>query len=152
MVNVVDVIVPIIVGFITIAASIYLFAIYCHRNSGLIQAEERSIGNSPLLKILVILSQTLAWSQILLLPLDLGVQGASPSSTFPSFYYALYPIIFVIVAFINPLAIFLYETDPDEPFSKRICWSSIFAGISAAVWLAYSFFSYIGLGVYDVQG
>jgi hypothetical protein len=57
-----------------------------------------------------------------------------------------------LVAFLNPLAIFLYEADPEEPLSKRVCWSTIFSSISAAIWLAFCFFSFIGLGVYDVQG
>jgi len=34
------------------------------------------LGNAVLLKVLVILSQILAWGQILLIPLDLGLGGA----------------------------------------------------------------------------
>ncbi len=59
-------------------------------------------------KILVILSQTLAWGQILILPLDLGVGGAATGNTFYLVYYILYPIIFVLIAFVNPFAMFFY--------------------------------------------
>lgn len=59
-------------------------------------------------KILVLLSQTLAWGQLLLLPLDQAVDGGSEGSTYYLVYYILYPIIFVLVAFLNPFAMFLY--------------------------------------------
>jgi len=48
---------------------------------------------------------------MLLLPLDQGVDGADPESTYYLVYYILYPIIFVLVAFLNPFAMFLYESD-----------------------------------------
>lgn len=47
MVNVVDIIVPIVVGLITIAASIYLFAIYCHRTPTSTQPKRKPLATPP---------------------------------------------------------------------------------------------------------
>ena len=108
------------------------------------------MGNELFPKILVILSQTLAWGQMLLLPLDQGVDGVDSGSTFYLVYYVLYPIIFVLVAFLNPFAMFLYESDEGERLSRRVLWSSLFALAVAAIWIAFVFISYVWLGVYTV--
>ncbi len=50
MVNIVDVIVPIIVGVIIVAVSIYLFTIYCHRTPLPIQPNNDPSATSPPLK------------------------------------------------------------------------------------------------------
>jgi presenilin-like A22 family membrane protease len=74
-------------------------------------AEEQGFGNALFPKILVIVSQALAWGQVLLLPLDLSVNGNDPSTTFNIVYYVYYPIVFFITAFLNPFAMFFYESD-----------------------------------------
>lgn len=102
--------------------------------------------------MLVILSQFLAWSQILLLPLDQGVEGSNPDSTFYLVYYILYPIIFTLIAFFNPFALFFYESDDTDSMGSRICWSAIYALIVAAIWCAFTFISYVWLSVYDING
>lgn len=71
-------------------------------------AEERGFGNSIFPKILVIVSQAFAWGQLLLLPLDLSITTADPSSNFLLVYEIVYPIIFALVVFLNPLAMHFY--------------------------------------------
>lgn len=102
--------------------------------------------------MLVILSQVLAWSQILLLPLDQGVDGAASGSTFYLVYYILYPIIFTLIAFFNPFALFYYESDPTDSVGSRVCWSAIYAFIVTAIWCGFTFISYVWLSVYDIDG
>jgi len=85
---------------------------------------------------------------VLLLPLDLSVDGSDPSSTFYIVYYIYYPIVFFIIAFLNPFAMFFYESDESDTMGSRVGWSFCFAFIVAAVWSAYIFISYVWLGLY----
>ena len=100
----------------------------------------------------MILSQTLAWSQILLLPLDLGVEGAGKGSSFDVVYFILYPSIFILIAFLNPFAMSFYESDPTDSMSSRLCWSSLHALMIAAIWSSLTFISYVWLGIYSLAG
>jgi hypothetical protein len=56
----------------------------------------------------VIVSQGLAWGQLLLLPLDLSITSNDSSSNFLLVYEIVYPIVFALVAFLNPLAMNYY--------------------------------------------
>ena len=98
------------------------------------------------------MSQTLAWSQILILPLDLEVGGATSNGNFHLLYYVLYPSIFGLVAFINPFAMFFYESDDTDSMCSRISWSLFYSLIVAVIWSGLIFISYIWLGVYQVGG
>jgi hypothetical protein len=103
-------------------------------------------------KILVIVSQALAWGQLLLLPLDLSITQSDPSSNFLLVYEVIYPIIFAMVVFLNPLAMNFYESDEGDNFGTRIGWSFLYAFIITAVWSALVFISYVWLGVYTYAG
>lgn len=111
MVNVVAIVVSVVVALVIIVVSFYLFSMYCHRKYNRDIAEEQGFGNALFPKILVILSQALAWGQVLLLPLDLSVNGNDPDTNFNVVYYIYYPIVFFITAFLNPFAMFFYESD-----------------------------------------
>jgi hypothetical protein len=67
----------------------------------------------------------------------------------------IYPIIFIInfvlSAWVIPFTVFLYETDEDDSWCSRICWSSLFAFGIAAVWSAVVFVSYIWLSHYTTD-
>jgi hypothetical protein len=56
----------------------------------------------------VIVSQALAWGQLLLLPLDLSISQSDPSSNFLTAYEVFYSIIFALVVFLNPIAMNFY--------------------------------------------
>ena len=98
------------------------------------------------------MSQIIAWGQILIIPLDLGLGGAATDSNFKLVYQIFFPIIFALVAFINPFAIFLYESDPNDSPCSRFIWSFLYAFIVAAIWSAFIFISYIWLGKFDIDG
>ena len=110
------------------------------------------MGNNVLPKILVILSQILSWGQILLIPMDLGLQGVLDDNNFEVVYQVIFPIILGLVCFINPLAIFLYESDPNDSGCARGVWSILYAFIVAAIWCGFVFISYIWLGRFDIGG
>lgn len=84
--------------------------------------------------------------------MDLGLGGAGIDSNFKMVYYIFYPIIFALVAFINPFAIFLYESDPNDSYCSRVLWSMLYAFIVTGIWSAFIFISYIWLGKFDVDG
>ncbi len=52
MVNVVAIIVPIVVGIIIIAVSLYLFTVYCHRNIHLTQLNNEALATNSSQKYL----------------------------------------------------------------------------------------------------
>ena len=86
-----------------------------------------------------------------MLPLDQAVGGADPGSSYYLVYDIIYPIIFALLTFINPLAMFLYESDENDPFMRRLLWSSLFALILTVFAVACVFISYVWLGVYTVN-
>lgn len=98
------------------------------------------------------MSQALAWGQLLLLPLDLSITQSDPSSNFIVAYEVIYPIIFTLVVFLNPLAMNFYESDESDSFASRLGWSVLYAFIVTAVWAAMVFISYVWLGVYSYMG
>jgi hypothetical protein len=71
----------------------------------IILAEDKGIGTAMPSKIIIIISQALAWGQLLLVPLDLGVSG---SSTMQTVYSIVYILIFVFSVFIMPFISALY--------------------------------------------
>lgn len=86
------------------------------------------------------------------MPLDLSITTSDPSSNFLLVYEIVYPAIFALVVFLNPLAMHFYESDESDSFASRLCWSSLYAFIIAAVWCAVVFISYVWLGVYSIAG
>lgn len=89
---------------------------------------------------------------MLLLPLDLSITTADPSSNFLLVYEVIYPIVFALVVFLNPLAMNYYESDESDSFAARFGWSFLYAFIVTAVWSAMVFISYVWLGVYTYSG
>ena len=103
-------------------------------------------------KVLVVISQALAWGQILLLPLDLSISISNPETDFSLIYFIIYPIIFAFVAFLNPFAIFFYESDENDTILSRICWSILYSAIIAIVWCVGIFVSYVWVSPYNFEG
>ena len=64
----------------------------------------------------------------------------------------IYPIIFALVVFLNPLAMNYYESDEADSFASRFGWSILYALIVTAVWAAMVFISFVWLGVYTYMG
>ena len=63
-------------------------------------------------------------------------------------YSVVYIVIFVLVAWVVPFTIFLYESDEDDSWVSRICWSMLFAFGISCIWSAAIFISYIWLSYY----
>lgn len=99
----------------------------------------------------MILSQTVAWGQLLLLPLDVAISSYSPD-TFLTVYSIVYSIIFVLVTFLIPMAINFYESDAADSFLSRFLWSILYSIIVTAIWSIYIFVSYVWVGLYNNGG
>jgi hypothetical protein len=110
-----------------------------------ISAEDKGIGTILPSKIIIIISQALAWGQLLLVPLDLGVSGSSAMQTV---YSIVYILIFVFSVFIMPFISALYESDEEDSLLKRILYSAAYAFAITAVWCAVVFISFIWLSKY----
>jgi prepilin signal peptidase PulO-like enzyme (type II secretory pathway) len=86
---------------------------------------------------------------VLLLPLDLSVSLDGSSDSFELVYSIYYPVVLFFVGFLNPVAMFFYESDEAESTGKRVLWSVLFAFAGTALWSAFIFISYVWVGVYD---
>lgn len=89
----------------------------------------------------------MAWGNLLLLPLDLSLTPSNPH--FVIAYDVYYPVMLVLIAFLNPFAINFYESDEADSVCSRVVWSGLFAGLVALIWCGWVFISYVWLGVYD---
>lgn len=115
-----DVVLLIMVIFLALAlvgVNIYLLMYYSH-------PDDHGFGVSVWPKILVVLGLTLAFSQVLIIPLD-----ASNSRGYGSGLRLdmLWQIVLISVAVFSvvlaPFALFYYEADEDKSFCGRICYA-----------------------------
>lgn len=102
-------------SIILLAVNIYLLILYIH-------TDDKGWGTAIYCKILVILGLTLCQAQALMVPLDVAnksaiIPGAIDMRTF---WFFLYIIVLVFVTVLIPYAIFLYETDEEEPMCTRL--------------------------------
>ena len=67
-------------------------------------------------------------------------------------YEIIYPMVFFLVTFMNPFAIFFYDSDSNDTLCSRILWSLLYGGIVCAIWSAFTFISYFFLGAYTING
>jgi LMBR1 domain-containing protein 1 len=113
MVDVLTLIMTILVTIGLLICNIYLLAYYCHPDD-----KETCIG--WVAKIFVVLGLTLAWSQVLLLPLDV-----SNNRTFGGglnmkvFWFIVYVLTAIYILIIFPLVSGFYESDEDWTFCEK---------------------------------
>ena len=104
---------------VVILVNIYLMIVYIH-------PDDKGIGNSVFYKVLVVLGLTTCFGLILLLPLDVSNARTNGGLDITTFWLTLYVIVFVLVVFLLPFSIFLYESDPDRSVSARLCGALIY--------------------------
>ena len=118
----------IIVVFILVIAllvtNIYILAYFCH-------PDDKGSCLGWVMKIIVIIGLTLAWIQVLLLPLDV-----SNSRTFGGglnmkvFWYIIYILTIIYILVVSPIASSYYDTDYTwscgEKISHSLCWFAIY--------------------------
>eukprot|EP00826_Nyctotherus_ovalis_P047687 TRINITY_DN5521_c0_g1_i16.p1 TRINITY_DN5521_c0_g1~~TRINITY_DN5521_c0_g1_i16.p1 ORF type:complete len:210 (+),score=40.34 TRINITY_DN5521_c0_g1_i16:103-732(+) len=115
--DIVLLILVILLALALIAVNIYLLMYYSH-------PDDHGFGISIWPKILVVLGLTLAFSQVLIIPLD-----ASNSRGYGSGLRLdiLWQVVLISVAAFSivlaPFALFYYEADEDKSFCGRICYA-----------------------------
>lgn len=110
------IIVTIIFAVLTILVNIYLLAYYCH-------PDDKGLGTSGFAQGVVVFGLTLSWAIVLMLPLDVGNSRGDGDLDMKNFWYAMFMMIAIIVAVLIPCAIYFYESDEDDPFKRRLCWT-----------------------------
>lgn len=122
---------------IMVGLSIYLFFLYC-------SPDDNSYGMGWVAKAIVIFANVVIWSFIMVIPLDVAnSRGAGGGINMDLLYMILFIIYFVMIVFVLPFTLFLYESDPDRSFLARICfafWNQFFVliaitGLVLIAWL-----------------
>ena len=124
MIDVLTLIMMIIVAIILLISNIYILIYYSH-------PDDRSSCSAWFLKILVVIGLTLAWFQVLLLPLDVNNNRTFGSElNMQVLWYILYISIIVYVLILFPISSSYYETDEDwsccEKIQHSISWFLVY--------------------------
>ena len=105
--DVLTIIMMIIVGIILLISNIYILIYFSH-------PDDRTSCSGWFLKILVIIGLTLAWFQVLLLPLDVNnIRTFGSGLNMKVLWYILFISIMVYVLILFPISSSYYETDED---------------------------------------
>lgn len=111
------IILTVISAVLILGATIYVFFLYCH-------PDDNAYGAGWLAKGLVILSMSLLWGFVMLLPLDVAnSRGEGGGLNMDLAYMIIMILYFLCMVCFLPFTLFLYETDPDKPLGARICWA-----------------------------
>jgi len=135
----------VIMTIILLAVNIYLLILYIH-------PDDKGWGSAVYCKILVILGLTLCQAQALMVPLDVANRSAVVNDALDmrAFWFFLYIIVLFFITILIPYAIFLYETDEEDPMCSRLLKALAYlAGaiiISVLIlFISWAFFKYVDL-------
>ena len=120
MIDIFMLIMVIILGIVIIIVNIYLLAYYCAE-------DDNEFGSGVISKIIAILGMFIGLGQICLLPLDVSnTRGEGGDFRMDIIWKITYILIACFVFFIIPLAISLYECDPDWTCCQKLSNSFCF--------------------------
>ena len=134
--DVLTLIMMIVVGIILLVSNIYIIIYYSH-------PDDRTSCSGWFLKILVLIGLTLAWFQVLLLPLDVNnIRTFGSGLNMKVLWYILFISIIIYVLILFPISSSYYETDDDwsccEKFNHSMSWFFIyiifFGGLSLVLY------------------
>lgn len=135
----------IVLTIILLGVNFYLLALYVH-------PDDKGWGTAIYCKILVILGLTLCQAQALMVPLDVANRSAILSDTIDmaAFWFFLYIIVLIFVCLMMPYAIFLYETDEEDPMCSRLLKALCYTGGALIVsililFVSWAVFRYVDL-------
>ena len=118
MIDIFMLVMVIALAVIIIIINIYLLAYYCAE-------DDNEFGSGTFAKIIAVLGMFIGLGQICLLPLDVSnTRGEGGDFRMDIIWKVTYILIVVFVFFIIPLAISIYECDPDWSFCQKL--SNIF--------------------------
>ena len=127
MIDIFMLVMVIALAVIIIIINIYLLAYYCAE-------DDNEFGSGTFAKIIAVLGMFIGLGQICLLPLDVSnTRGEGGDFRMDIIWKVTYILIVVFVFFIIPLAISIYECDPDWSFCQKISNSFCFFGCEIVV-------------------
>ena len=138
------VIVVILLVIALLVTNIYILAYFCH-------PDDRGSCVGWVMKIIVIIGLTLAWIQVLLLPLDV-----SNNRTFGGglnmrvFWYVIYILTIIYILVISPIASSYYDADFSWSCKEKICHSLCWFFIYFVFFLLITIILYSSIGKADV--
>ena len=135
--DILTLIMMIIVTIVLLIANIYILLYFSH-------PDDRTSCAGWFLKILVIIGLTLAWFQVLLLPLDVNnIRTFGSGLNMKILWYILFISIIIYVLILFPISSSYYEADEDwtccEKFQHSIGWFIVylifFGGLSLILYI-----------------
>ncbi len=106
--DIVLLIVVIILALVLVGLNIYLLAYYSH-------PDDEGFGVSIWPKIVAVLGLTLAFAQILILPLDISnSRGSGSGFRVDILWQILIICVAVYIVFLAPISLFYYEAEDEE--------------------------------------
>lgn len=124
-----------IFGVLVLVVNTYLMIVYIH-------PDDKGVGSALAYKVLVVAGMSVSFGLVLMLPLDVSNARHGGGLNMKDFWLAMYVAVFVLVVFLLPFGIFLYESDPDRSISARVCGAFLYELVVVAVSLAFLFISY----------
>jgi LMBR1 domain-containing protein 1 len=98
-----------------VGVNIYLLIYYSH-------PDDQGFGDSIYPKIIVVLGLTLAFAQILILPLDVSnARGDGADFRVDIFWQIVLIAVACYIVFLAPFSLFLYEADDEETCGAKLC-------------------------------
>lgn len=132
-------------SIILLAVNIYLLILYIH-------PDDKGWGTALYCKVLVILGLTLCQAQALMVPLDVANRSAIVNNAIDmrAFWFFLYIIVLFFITVLIPYAIFLYETDEEDPMCSRLlkALAFLFGAVVISVlilFISWAFFKYVDI-------
>lgn len=137
-------IVVIILIIALLITNIYILAYFCH-------PDDKGSCLGWVMKIIVIIGLTLAWIQVLLLPLDVSNHRTFGGGlNMRIFWYIIYILTIIYILVISPLASSYYEAEYDWSCREKICHSLCWFFIYFIFFLLITIILYASIGKADI--
>ena len=124
--------------------NIYVLAYFCH-------PDDKGSCIGWVMKIIVIIGLTLAWIQVLLLPIDVcNHRTFGGGLDMKLFWYIIYILTIIYILVISPIASSYYEADYTWSCKEKICHSLCWFFIYFVFFLLITIILYTSIGKADV--
>ena len=124
--------------------NIYVLAYFCH-------PDDKGSCIGWVMKIIVIIGLTLAWIQVLLLPIDVSNHRTFGGGLdMKLFWYIIYILTIIYILVISPIASSYYEADYTWSCKEKICHSLCWFFIYFIFFLLITIILYASIGKADV--
>ncbi len=149
MIDILTLIMTIVITVSLIIANIYLLAYYCH-------PDDKGTIIGYVTKGIVVLGLTLAWAQVLLLPLDVSNnRGEGNGINMKVFWLLIYVLSIIYIIIIFPLTSAFYDSDFELSFNEKMKHSLCHFLITFIGFLAISIILHFSIGKatipFDIQ-